>query len=111
MRLAEVGTPVRKQVLKAYLQNREQGSRLFADIVQYIPGGMLKAGKKLGLTVGRTFVFKTKSEMTILTDYAVFNERSGTVNAIDRYVNMHKNIADQYPEFFNAIKNSFFFCF
>ena len=112
MRLAEVDNSRRKEILAEYHEHREFGRRTLQDIGKYIPGGLLKAGKKLGIVAGKTLVFQTESEPAILVDYAVFNERSGgSFNAIERYLSMHKTMADQHPDFFQSLENSFYSVF
>ncbi len=48
----------------------------------------------------------------ILLDYALYNERSGgSLNAIERYLNIHKEAAEKYSYFFEGIHKSFYSVF
>ena len=112
MRLAEVDNSRRKEVLAEYRDYRELGRKLLNDIGKHVPGGLLKAGKKLGIVAGKTFIFQTEAEPVILMDYAVFNERSGgSFNAIERYLNINKKIGEEYSCFFEGLKKSFYSVF
>ena len=112
MKPTDIDASEREKILKKYAQNRELGRTLFKDMVKYIPGGgLVKAAKKLGLTSGKRIVLATEEEQSVLADYAFFNEFSGQMNAIDRYVNMNKPFAQDESDFFADMQRSFFSIF
>ncbi len=111
MKMADVDGSRRTEILDEYRRNREVGGDVFYKIAECVPGGPLKAGKKLGLAVGKTVVFENENELTILMDYAIYNERSGPYNAIERFLNLNKDIESEHEKFFDAIRKSFYSVF
>ena len=112
MKLSDLSRSEQAEILADYHSSRDIGREIFTNIGDCLPhDAIIKSAKKLGLVVGKQITFQNENELTILMDYAYHNQRSGLFNVIERYANMNPETVAEYPDFFDALKNSFYTVF
>jgi hypothetical protein len=78
--------PGRAEVLARYRQLREISKRHHSGAMKFMSrDAILHHARRLGLTVGRTFILDKMDELTLAVDLAIHTAPDGRSRAIDRY--------------------------
>ena len=77
----------RDDILSRYQRLRTAGWNLSSRLVKRLSKDVLEeGGRKLGILQGRTFVFETEDESSVLMDYCIYDVRRNGRNAIEQYL-------------------------
>jgi hypothetical protein len=75
----------REEILHRYRELRLQSIEIHTQAAKHLSqNALFEAGRALGVLQGKTFIFDSEEEMTLLSDYAIHALRKGTTRAIDR---------------------------
>lgn len=77
----------RKEILSRYKQSRQVSKNLNSKLVASLSRDVLFEGaRKLGMLQGKTLIFDSEDQTSVLMDYCIYDVRRNGCNAVDQYL-------------------------